>query len=347
MPHALPARLREWLQQRSAFAAPEGAEARAFVLRALIADGLDRLPPPGAGETLARWRALATVAGHDLALLKLYEGHTDALAILAEAGADALSPPGAAWGCWAAEAPGARVLVTQSEGDGRCRLEGVKAWCSGAEHLDRGLLTAWMPDGRGPFLAAVDLCQSGVSFDAGGWAAVGMAASDSVDVRFAAVSAQRVGGAGFYLERPGFWQGGAGIAACWHGASTAVAQRMRADAAAREDAGWHRLLALGDVDRVLGANAALLREAAAWIDGHPRDDARAWALRTRCAAEAAADHVLRSSARALGATPLCRDARHARLAADLPVFIRQSHGDRDLAALGEAVAAAQEAPWTL
>lgn len=52
----------------------------------LIAAGLDRLPLPGAGHgaTLERWRCLAVVAGHDLSLLKLYEGHTDALAILAE-----------------------------------------------------------------------------------------------------------------------------------------------------------------------------------------------------------------------------------------------------------------------
>jgi hypothetical protein len=39
---------------------------------------------PGNGATLQRWQCTALVAGYDLALLKLYEGHTDALAILAE-----------------------------------------------------------------------------------------------------------------------------------------------------------------------------------------------------------------------------------------------------------------------
>jgi hypothetical protein len=37
---------------------------------------------------------------------------------------------------------------------------------------------------------------------------------------------------------------------------------------------------------------------------------------------------------------LCRNARFARALADLPVFLRQSHAERDLAALGELSAAA-------
>jgi hypothetical protein len=30
-----------------------------------------------------------------------------------------------------------------------------------------------------------------------------------------------------YLQRPGFWHGGAGIAAVWFGAAAALAERMR------------------------------------------------------------------------------------------------------------------------
>ena len=37
----------------------------------------------------------------------------------------------------------------------------------------------------------------------------------------------------------------------------------------------------------------------------------------------------------LGAGPLSRDARHAALTADLPVYLRQSHAEADLAGLGE------------
>jgi hypothetical protein len=50
--------------------------------------------------------------------------------------------------------------------------------------------------------------------------------------------------------------------------------------------------------------------------------------------------VIDHATRALGAGPLCRNARFARALADLPVFLRQSHAQRDLAALGERLAAA-------
>jgi hypothetical protein len=42
--------------------------------------------------------------------------------------------------------------------------------------------------------------------------------------------------------------------------------------------------------------------------------------------------------RALGAAPLGHDADHARNVADLTVYIRQHHAERDFEALGRAVA---------
>jgi hypothetical protein len=341
----LTVQLREALAASMALGDDSGA--RALLLRSLVHDGLASLPLPGAGATLERWRALAAVAAHDLALVKLYEGHTDALAILAEAGEPA-PPRDTLFGMWAAESPGARVTF-EAESDGECNLSGTKAWCSGARHIDWGLLTVWQTDGSGPFLACVDLDQPGVFFDDAKWQAVGMRASDSVDVRFDRVPARLVGGERFYLTRPGFWHGGIGIAACWHGGACAIAEALRRNAASAGDkAGWHRWMALGDVDRVLSSNAALLREAARWIDDHPHDDAQTWALRTRVASDAACGQALHHATRALGATPLCRDAAFARLAADLPVFVRQCHGERDLATLGErVVASAEDTPWLL
>ncbi|HEY2199001.1 MAG TPA: acyl-CoA dehydrogenase, partial [Mycobacterium sp.] len=37
--------------------------------------------------------------------------------------------------------------------------------------------------------------------------------------------------------------------------------------------------------------------------------------------------------------PLCLDEQHARAVADLTVYVRQSHAERDLAALGSLAAA--------
>ena len=94
-------------------AGEEGEPVELF--RRLVADGLDRLPLPGAGNTIERWRALAAAAGHDLSLAKLFEGHTDALAILAELHAPA-EEDGSRWAVWAAESRRARLTIARQDG---------------------------------------------------------------------------------------------------------------------------------------------------------------------------------------------------------------------------------------
>lgn len=319
----------------------------------LIRAGLDRLPLPGSGATLLRWQALSAVATAGLSLAKLYEGHTDALAIFEELG---VIGPGelvsASWGVWAAEAPQGRALLENEfvERDGVVRLHGAKCWCSGAAGASDALLTAWHPDGRGPPLVCVNLRQPRVRVSDAAWQAVGMAGSASLDVEFQGAIARLVGAPGDYLDRPGFWHGGAGIAACWYGGTLAIANALRTvvNQAAPSGRSPFRLAALGRVDLALQATAALLRDSAAWIDANPTADASAVALRARLGAEECATRVLAEVGRALGATPFCRDARFARAAADLPVFIRQSHAERDLAALGDRmVADSGESPWLL
>lgn len=324
---------------RACLAGEGGSGDAAQQLRRLVDAGCDRLPLPGQGATLARWQALAAVAAHDLSLAKLYEGHTDALAILAELGG-APGPAGALWGTWAAEAPTARATLTP---DGR--LRGAKAWCSGAASLTHALLTAWRPGSEHPQLVAVALRQPGVRVDGQGWQAVGMAGSATAVVHFDDAPATAVGAEGAYLDRPGFWQGGAGIAACWWGSACAIGQALHRAARQPSAPPW-RQAALGRADVALQSTAALLRAAAAWIDAHPRAPAQAVALRTRQSAERTARTVLDEAGQALGAAPFCQDAAFARHAADLPVFIRQSHGPKDDAALGQ-LAAQEEAPWTL
>ena len=318
-----------------------GMEAGA-ALRRLVAAGLDRLPFPGQGATLERWRALAAVGAHDLGLAKLYEGHTDALAILHEAGAT-LGGPDALWGTWCAEPPDARLLLA-STSDGGVVLSGRKAWCSGAQSVSHAVVSCWNEQGE-PMLAALDLRQDGVRVTDEGWHAVGMRGSGSVDVHFDSAAAIPLGAPGFYVARPGFWHGGAGVAACWFGAATRLAEALRARLATQADP--HRLAQLGAVTIALGASAARMREAAAAIDRAPMDNAMLAALSVRLCVEASATATLAAAGRALGAGPLCKDPAIARLFADLPVFMRQSHAERDQEAVGRMVAAALEPPWTL
>lgn len=309
-------------------------------LDTLIQNGLDRIPLPSQGATLQRWQALAAVAERDLSLAKLYEGHTDAIAILHELRSPFASAAGRHWGVWAAEAREGRAIIGTAD-NGRLRLQGRKCWCSGAADLSHGLLTAWFADGRGPQLVAVDLSQPGVRVDQSAWVAVGMTGSSSVIVSFDDVVADAVGGVGEYLSRPGFWHGGAGIAACWYGGARSLARALHRTLLATPSAGRSpfRLAALGKVDVSLQSTAALLRHAARWIDEHPRQSAHEPALRVRLAAESSARLVLDEVGRSLGAGAFCLDPRFARMAADLPVFVRQSHAERDFAALGERVLA--------
>ena len=313
---------------------PLGAARLGPALRRTHGDGRLDLPLPGSGRTLQRWLALAELAATDLNLGRLAEAHTDAVAILAELGGP---EPRGLWGVWAAEAPGATVHAELT--DGGWVLTGQKAWCSGALLLDHALITARTGELRQLFAVSV----ADLTPVAGTWAAVGMAASQAVTVRLDQVRATPVGAPGAYLSRPGFWHGGAGVAACWYGGALGLARSLLA-AARTGPVDAHALAHLGAVDALVTGMVAHLTLAAAEIDADPAGPGgQLRAQRVRAHVEAGATEVLSRVGRALGAAPLCRDAAHAQRAADLPVYLRQSHAERDLAGLGAL--AAQDAAW--
>ena len=104
---------------------------------------------------------------------------------------------------------------------------------------------------------------------------------------------------------------------------------------------------LGAADIALTGARAALDRAADEIDADPCDldwAGPARALRVRAQIEAAAAEVMTRVGRALGAGPLGHDEAHARRVADLTVYLRQHHAERDLAQLGTLVAE-QGARW--
>src|ERR1700749_2520479 len=100
--------------------------AKAFA--SAVGSGRLDLPLPGGGQTWERWASLAKLAGEDLSLARLCEGHTDALATLTELG-DGPPREGSRWGVWAAQPPGPGLMASRTGGG--WRLEGVKRYCSG------------------------------------------------------------------------------------------------------------------------------------------------------------------------------------------------------------------------
>lgn len=297
--------------------------------------GEPSLPLPGHGDTLQRWRRLAAYAADDLCLVKVLEAHHDALAILAELGHPDPTPD-LLHAVWAAEPPDARLDYL----DGT--VHGTKAWCSGATLVDRALVTAH--DGDAVQLVLIDMHAPGIRHDTHDWQAIGMGRVVSGRVHFDGVMAEPVGDTGAYLARPGFWHGGAGIAACWFGAAAAIADVLRRHPRTPEDP--HACAHLGAIDVGLAAAAAQLRQVAGRIDARPSESHRTDVMRTRALLERLAAEVLERVARALGPGPLCGDAVHARRCSDLGVFIRQGHAERDWASLGRS-AAARMGTWTL
>ena len=311
----------------------------ADLVRRWLADGALDLPLPGSGATARRWGRLAELAECDIVAGRLAEAHADAAAILADLGG---TPPqrDQLWGVWAAESPDA-VLRARGSGD-VVTLEGTKAWCSGAAVCSHVLVTARLHDGtRGLF--AVELDHPAIRPLPATWRNAGMRASDTRSVQFGNAPAVPVGRTGDYLDRPGFWHGAAGVAACWLGGAKAVAAPLY-HAAGSGSADPHGFAHLGAVDAAIAAGEAMLVSTACRVDADPMDpsgSAEILARRTRAVVETAVDEAITRTGRALGPGPLALDDRHARHVADLTMYVRQSHAERDLAALGRLAGAHQ------
>jgi hypothetical protein len=153
-----------------------------------------------------------------------------------------------------------------------------------------------------------------------------------------------VGPSQWYLERPGFAWGGIGVAAVWYGGAVGLARALAAAAKTDEPI---RLMHLGAVDSALFAASVVLTDSAAIIDRGGMDGAAAslLAARVRAVAADAAELVLTRVGHALGPAPLALDAQHARRVADLHLYLRQHHAERDQAALGALIVKTAQPPW--
>lgn len=291
---------------------------------------------PPAGSIRDVWEALATLAADDLAVARAIEPHWDAASILEQAG----RPLGdGAWGVFAAEG-GNDPLVAAPNGRAWV-LSGTKPWCSLADRLDAALVTAATADGSRR-LFAVDLRQTGVRPEEGSWVARGLAEIPSGAVRFDAVSAEPIGEPGWYLSRPGFAWGGIGVAACWFGGAVGIARTIHSAAVAKPNP--YLLMHLGAVDQLIHDSRRALAEAAAIIDSGADAVPHVLALRVRATVARACEEVIWRAGHALGPAPLALDPAHAKRVADLQLYVRQHHAERDLASLGENVAEGV-APW--
>ena len=92
----------------------------------------------------------------------------------------------------------------------------------------------------------------------------------------------------------------------------------------------------GAVDAVLHAARCVLADAAVQVDSGQAagGDGAGLALRVRQVVRRAAEEVLHRTEHALGPAPLALEEEHAARVADLQLYLRQEHAERDQAALG-------------
>lgn len=293
----------------------------------------DKIPHPAShasnknnnpSNTLIRWQILAYVAGIDLTIAKWFESHLDALSILHETGYE--QAPEGLWAVWAAEGHPDPIRYKQG------KVNGTKAWCSGANSVDNGLLT-YRNEQAQSCLLIINMHQQGISIDNSAWQSVGMQATDTATIQFNEVTANKVGTANDYLDRVGFWHGAAGVAACWYGASAKLASYLIT--AYQQKPNAYKAMYLGQISTALAVTQQYFYYVASLMNTQPQDNHELTIRQLRANVEQLARQVIEITGQALGAAPFCSHAHFARLAADLPVFIRQSHGAFDWQQIGE------------
>lgn len=306
-----------------------------------------KIPHPGSGNTLLRWQILAYVAGQDLTLVKWLESHLDAMSILHELGYGHLylDHPTKLWAVWAADGHCIPIKFcakknTSDAGSLPGSCSGVKTWCSGANVVDFGLMTYRHEQNQSQLLV-IDMKNHGdtIHIDNHTWQAVGMQATDTATLSFLQTPALQINDPTVYdrnyLNRAGFWHGGAGVAACWYGATVTIAAYLCHSYQQKPNA--FKAMYLGQISSQLAVIQHYFYHVAQRIDRKPNDSHVLAIRQLRQQAELTARHVLEYVGQALGATPFCQNAHFARLSADLTVFIRQSHGAFDAQAIGELV----------
>lgn len=288
-----------------------------------------RLPLPAGGDTAARHERLFEIGHEDLSLAKLAEAHWDAVAILQEAGREPAD--GALYAVWASEIPGQSLSLRETALG--FAVSGVKQFCSGAGLVDRALITVGHPAQR---LVDLDLRHNitRVQFDATGWQTDAFRLTQTSSVTFAEAVVEPhelVCEPGWYLERPGFWHGAIGPAACWAGGIAGLLD-FALESKRRDP---HTQAHVAAMHANVWAMKSFLLTAGNEIDRERLDvkAAEVRALTIRHLIEQAATDTLRRFARAFGPYPLAMNAATASRYSEADLYLRQSHGERDLESL--------------
>jgi len=284
---------------------------------------------------------LVSLGRTDIPFARLAEGHIDALRIIRQAGRQPVTD--ALYGVWASRSRGGGLSAVPDQDE--VRLSGSIPFASGSGLLDRALVTAGIsaPAADGPadqrsVQLLLDVEVRDWAPDLTSWPSTAMVASRSFTLTLADQSAAatcQVGPAGFYLDRPGFFPGGIGVAAVWVGAAARVADLLRRftdssphppDQVTRTH--W------GRVRIELICAHALLRQGGQLLDAGAethwdRTTLQQLAAEVRSGVGAAVRRVLELARTVAGPAGLAHDGALGAAIADLDLYVRQQPSDRD------------------
>ncbi|WP_147455951.1 hypothetical protein [Nocardioides mangrovicus] len=270
---------------------------------------------------------LLAVGRTDAAWAKLAEAHVDALRIHAEAGTQPV--PGACYAVWASRSHETGLRAVR-DGDA-WRLSGTLAFASGAGVVDRALIPVWSAPERHDLL---DVDVRDWPFDRNRWRTHVMRDSHTAWVTLAeeTISARPVGGASFYLGRPGFFPGGVGVAAAWAGGAARVCDLLE-EVVPLERRSAGQLVRLGAIRADVASAVAVCRDYARTApQTHP--DPRLPATLARHAVAAAVRRVLVDARAAAGAAGQVGQPQLMRAIEDLTLYVAQQDPDQDGSWLG-------------
>lgn len=304
----------------------------------------------GLGEELGarRLAAVLRLVGYgSLALGRLYEGHVNALQLVARYGtpeqrerlfADACD--GHLFGVWNTEPLGGGLVLE----DGM-RLAGVKTFASGAGYVTRALVTGRSPGGNGTVMLVVPL-GAGSRADLSAWRAYGMRASATGTLDFAgiAIAAEDIlGDPDDYFRQPDFSGGAWRFTAVQLGGIEAVFDAWRGHLAATgRGSDPHQLARLGEGAIAVEGARLWVERAAETVSNGVLPPKRVVALvnLARLAVERAGLDVLQLAQRSVGLQGFLRPHPLERLSRDLATYLRQPGPDRALASAAEEILSA-------
>ena len=278
---------------------------------------------------------LATAGSGSLALGRLYEGHVNAVGLVARYGTDRQlsllkdeAEAGRPSGVWMAGEP----LRLERQADGQLVLRGRKILCSGSGHFRRPLVAADFDGGSVMLIPDIGVGRS----DASGWTAQGMRATATGTVDFDGLIVQEhelVGCLGDYL-RPPYFKGGAWrVIAVQLGGVEAIMTLYKAQLAASPHRAHPVQLARFGAAAIAAETARLwVRQAGTVAEGpfENADAVDAFVDLARNAFERAALEVIAAAEKAIGLKALLRPNPLERVIRDLSTYLRQPALDASL-----------------